>query len=751
MHATVPRKCRIKVVSNLDAPLSVGVLSFVRRMPRSLNLTGVTSLTAVYAAILISLVATGAIAQQDAESTSGSAAPLPGSQLPAAENMCAQCHGDQQLWQGDKARFHVSADDLALDIHWNRGVNCHDCHGGDFRGTEFSRTHRKEDGFRATAAEIRESCNRCHRETMVEVTRKSVHAKAGVRGLTGGATSLDCGACHGEVKHQLLSSEDPRSPVFPENRMETCGACHQRELESHMHSVHSPNLEVTGAIPRALCSDCHGTHGIYRQQDNRSTLHFGNVADTCGKCHKFIDEHVQQSVHGAEFLRSHTGVDNEQSQKQILELTCTACHQRHEPASDLPIANLESQSGCGNCHAKLASHHILRNHADLTEHGYQPAATCAECHGSHDILPLTDANSPLSPANRQATCQKCHENAGEAFSQFDPHANYKDATSYPRLHEIHVWIERFTIAVLLFFMFHAMLWIVRSLVQVLKYGGHRHVTSDRRAIIRFAPTQLLLRSVIMISLLGLAETGLLLKYADYGWAQTVTRYLGGMHFTGLLHRAFGVGLLAGSVAHVVWVVRDKQRGPKRTWTETLFGPDSPIPNTQDFKDMLGMFRWFIGMGPKPTFERWTYWEKFDYWAMASIIVFIGLSGCVVWLPHLFAPIVGGAGLNEAQMIHHKISLMATSFLLAIRYVNTHFRPEKFPMDMSVMTGLVSEDHLERARPKFLDRMRREGRLDQLETTFPSRRKLVGIIIAAGVTHVLVLLLLAVILVASLST
>jgi hypothetical protein len=163
-----------------------------------------------------------------------------------------------------------------------------------------------------------------------------------------------------------------------------------------------------------------------------------------------------------------------------------------------------------------------------------------------------------------------------------------------------------------------------------------------------------------------------------------------------------------------------------------------------------MVRWFFGMGAKPTFDRWTYWEKFDYWALVSIVVFIGTSGLVLWLPNLFATFFSGVVLNEAQMIHHEIALMATSFLLAIRYINTHFRPEKFPMDLTAWTGLVSEEHLERARPRFLQRMRLEGRLDQLRTTFPSRQRLWALTISAGLTHIIVLLLLAVILVASLS-
>lgn len=31
-----------------------------------------------------------------------------------------------------------------------------------------------------------------------------------------------------------------------------------------------------------------------------------------------------------------------------------------------------------------------------------------------------------------------------------------------------------------------------------------------------------------------------------------------------------------------------------------------------------MFKWFVGKGPRPIFERWTYYEKFDYWAVFSV-------------------------------------------------------------------------------------------------------------------------------------
>jgi cytochrome b subunit of formate dehydrogenase len=686
------------------------------------------------------------------------AAPLPGSQLPLSENMCAMCHGDATLWQGEQARFHVPTSAMDGDYHWAKGVVCHDCHGGDPSGRQFANTHRKEDGFRATAAEIRESCARCHREEMIEVSRKSVHAKAGPRNENGEGTALDCQACHGPIQHQLLSHTEPTSPASLSNQRNTCGACHELELQTYNDSVHSPEFVKPGPVPTATCTDCHGVHGIYRKPDTRSTLFAANVASTCGRCHPGIDDRLKASVHALQDsaqppgdIRADGGVETERS--DIRQATCIACHQRHEPLrqdANSPFVGIDTSDRCGNCHAEFSSEHAIRHHAVLTEFGHVAAAECAECHGAHDIVALSNPSSPVSSVNRRQTCQQCHPNAVQNFSDFDPHANYKDATSYPRLHRLHQLIDTFTIAVLLFFMFHAVLWILRSLFHVLKYGGHRHTAADQIAIIRFSPSQLVIRFLVMLSLLGLATTGLLIKYSDSSWAQRTAWYFGGLRVTGSLHRVFGVLLLGASAAYIVWLVRAKKAAGPQGWKAFLFGPDSPVPNGQDLRELAGMFRWFFGLGPKPTFDRWTYWEKFDYWAIVSLVVFIGFSGLVIWLPNLFARILTGAALNEAQMIHHEISIMATSFVLAIRYINTHFRPEKFPMDLTVVTGLVSEEHLERARPRFLDRMRKAGQLEGMRTRFPSRNRLRGIIIAAGVTHVIVLVLLAVIFVASLS-
>jgi hypothetical protein len=37
-----------------------------------------------------------------------------------------------------------------------------------------------------------------------------------------------------------------------------------------------------------------------------------------------------------------------------------------------------------------------------------------------------------------------------------------------------------------------------------------------------------------------------------------------------------------------------------------------VPQPRDLADMYQHFRWFLGLGKPPQFDRYAYWEKFDY-------------------------------------------------------------------------------------------------------------------------------------------
>jgi cytochrome b subunit of formate dehydrogenase len=232
-------------------------------------------------------------------------------------------------------------------------------------------------------------------------------------------------------------------------------------------------------------------------------------------------------------------------------------------------------------------------------------------------------------------------------------------------------------------------------------------------------------AVLMVSFLGLALTGLPLRYSNYPWAQTVSWALGGFASTGLWHRIFGVTNICCLVFYIMWFSALLIIGPNTGIGRIrfVFGPDSPVPNRRDLTDFAKMLRWFVGLGPKPTFERWTYWEKFDLWAASADIVLIGSTGLILWFPNQFCSLLPGQVLNIADLIHGKLALLATGFVFTIHFFNANLRPDKFPMDVSIFTGLVIEDELQEERPEFVQRLRNSGQLEQSLAESPSRRAL----------------------------
>ena len=718
--------------------------------------------------------------------------PPKGSHLKDDDNMCVQCHTTAEAWDPKdpvQYRFYMPLDGLKKDVHFQKGVNCVDCHGGDPTIME-PKAHQAKDDFRRKLPEIEKfcaychekdvailrasphkdaSCLECHARTDAQGTivphsisasmkekladqvgfcgkchsddgvkagrakkdvitdlRKSVHARAGEKNAQGEGTPLGCAECHGKFSHGLLPVTDPKSPVRLIGQVQACGGCHKTiekdrdKVESFLRSVHGQALEKKGLTVGPGCADCHGSHNVFRARDRRSTLHESNVADTCGKCHQGIEDRLRASVHGRGGLGGEAdrpAPGGTKRQKPI----CTDCHQGHELQSPESVAFREAEPDrCGNCHAAMSSSYNLSMHGKLTTLGYGPAAKCADCHGSHDILPPDDPNSTLSPENRVHTCTKCHINARANFSNFSPHIDASDARKNPVVHAIQVALFTLLYSTFAFFGIHSLLWFIRGMVEVLKHGRPHGLRPGQTAYVRFVSFHRIGHTIMMSSFLGLALTGLPLRYCHAPWAQSLARYMGGFESTGFWHRFFGIILLTSMLVYLARMVRLLVEGRKqgRPLVGLIFGSDSPIPTLRDLKDFLKMLRWFFGLGPRPGFDRWSYWEKIDFWGAIADTVIIGSTGLVLWFPNFFCGPLPGTTLDIAKVIHSTQALLATGFVFAIHFFNTHFRPDRFPADMSVLSGLVSEEEFKEDRPEYFERLEREGKLEALRTTSP---------------------------------
>jgi cytochrome b subunit of formate dehydrogenase len=232
---------------------------------------------------------------------------------------------------------------------------------------------------------------------------------------------------------------------------------------------------------------------------------------------------------------------------------------------------------------------------------------------------------------------------------------------------------------------------------------------------RFSLGQRLLHALLMTSFLGLATTGLPLHFNQSAWAAWIAHGAGGFGAMGFFHRTFAVLLTACFLIHlgqVLWRVLARRE------LRILWGPDSLVPQPRDVADFVRHMRWFVGLGPRPRFGRFTYWEKFDYFAVFWGMAIIGVSGYVLWFHAFFSRFLPGWIFNVTSVVHGEEALLAVGFIFTIHFFNSHLRPEKFPMDLVIFTGRVSEGELRYERPEEYERLVREGRLAALKADPP---------------------------------
>ncbi|MGE3512388.1 MAG: formate dehydrogenase subunit gamma [Vicinamibacterales bacterium] len=233
---------------------------------------------------------------------------------------------------------------------------------------------------------------------------------------------------------------------------------------------------------------------------------------------------------------------------------------------------------------------------------------------------------------------------------------------------------------------------------------------------RFDRRSRLLHIVLMTCFLGLAATGLPLLFSEEAWGRTLALLFGGFRGAGLAHRAFGATLLAAMAWHlgdVLW------RGVVKREPGIFWGPTSMVPQPRDLSDLWAQVKWFLGTGPQPRFEHFTYWEKFDYWAVLWGTGLMGLAGLILWFPVAASRVVPGWVFNLALFVHGAEATLAIGFIFVVHFFNGHLRPGKFPMDLVIFTGAVSMDELAHERAGEYERLSRDPALSSLLVSPPS--------------------------------
>jgi hypothetical protein len=93
------------------------------------------------------------------------------------------------------------------------------------------------------------------------------------------------------------------------------------------------------------------------------------------------------------------------------------------------------------------------------------------------------------------------------------------------------------------------------------------------------------------------------------------------------------------------------------------------------------------------------------------MIVIGSTGLTLWFPEFFTLLFPGWLINVATIIHSDEALLATGFIFTVHFFNTHFRPEKFPMDIVVFTGRMTLEELKEDKPLEYEALVNSGELE----------------------------------------
>ena len=406
--------------------------------------------------------------------------------------------------------------------------------------------------------------------------------------------------------------------------------------------------------------------------------------------------------------------------------TCSDCHRPHEVESSSNGKGFYTRAAktCSECHQQRGGTFRLSYHGKVAvlgdvAFGQRRVATCDACHGNHAILAQEDPNSMIHEDNIVETCAQCHEGAHREFANYMVHADPADGENYPRVNFFYVVMNSLLIGTLILGCLHALLWLIRALAA----GDHKipkPAAAATRWFRRWPRSYVVYHIWMMVTVLVLACTGLPIHFADMAWAQDFMAVFGGASIAGFIHRAGAVSLgllFAVYIFHFLHrLVRQREKG-------MFAGGNTMLPRVKDLQDLWGNIRWFLFLAPRPKYDRWTYWEKFDFWAATWGLFVIGVTGLMLWFPESATKIVPGWFINIAVVIHGIEALLDIAFIFTVHVFHANLRPDKFPMDTMFLTGVISEEEFKHERPAEYQRAVEEGILEELLTAKPpSRRK-----------------------------
>ncbi len=188
--------------------------------------------------------------------------------------------------------------------------------------------------------------------------------------------------------------------------------------------------------------------------------------------------------------------------------------------------------------------------------------------------------------------------------------------------------------------------------------------------------------------LVLAATGLSFKFAHTWPAQFYVRIVGGYETRALIHRTAAGFWISIAAMHILY------------YTIIDRGSKQIIPNRKDLSDFLAHWKFLLRRSDtKPRFGRYSWYEKFEYWAGGAGFLVMATTGLLMWLKYdLTMRYLPLAVINIARLIHGWEATLAVLFLSVFHLYMNIWRPGVFPMAGHWISGMISKERMMEDHP-----------------------------------------------------
>jgi cytochrome b subunit of formate dehydrogenase len=245
---------------------------------------------------------------------------------------------------------------------------------------------------------------------------------------------------------------------------------------------------------------------------------------------------------------------------------------------------------------------------------------------------------------------------------------------------------------------------------------------NKEIYIRFGLNFRIQHIILLTSTVILIISGLPLKFSHSGWAKFIMNLLGGSELARQFHHLGALGLIFIGLYHLAYSIFFKV-GRKDFYLL--------LPRKKDFVDLITQILYYLRKSKeKAKFGRFSYIEKFDYWAVYwGFVIMIG-SGIIMWLfqgkfQPLFFGIIdlsfGTEIVNNyihaiAREAHSDEALLATLAIVIWHFYNVHLNPHKFPMSKVWLTGMMTKNEMFEEHPLELEEILKNKEKKENEST-----------------------------------